>query len=194
MAPRPIDDVIVVWTAAIGIAVNAGTALLFLSRRKEDLNVRGAYLHMVTDAAVSLAVVVAAIVIRYTALTWIDPAISLVVALVILVGTWGLLRDSMQLALGAAPSNIDVDAVRSYLSELPGVEAVHDLHVWALSTWENALTAHLVMPSGHPGDAFLCSVAETIDARFHIGHVTTQIETADGPSPCRLETVHAAAG
>jgi cobalt-zinc-cadmium efflux system protein len=180
------------WVAAIGIVVNASTALLFLSRRKEDLNVRGAYLHMVADAAVSGAVVVAALVIRFTGLTWIDPAMGLLVAIVILVGTWGLMRDSMRLAIGAVPAHIDVDAVRGYLETLPGVDAVHDLHIWAMSTSENALTAHLVMPTGHPGDAFLCDVAETIEQRFRIGHVTTQIETADGPNPCKLETAHAA--
>jgi len=176
----------------IGIVVNASTALLFLSRRKEDLNVRGAYLHMVADAAVSGAVVAAALVIRFTGLTWIDPAMGLIVAIVILVGTWGLMRDSMRLAIGAVPAHIDVDAVRGYLETLPGVGAVHDLHIWAMSTSENALTAHLVMPDGHPGDAFLCDVAEAIERRFRIGHVTTQIETADGPTPCKLETAHAA--
>jgi cobalt-zinc-cadmium efflux system protein len=117
---------------------------------------------------------------------------GLIVAIVILVGTWGLMRDSMRLALAAVPEHIDADAVRRYLEDLPGVDAVHDLHIWAMSTSENALTAHLVMPTGHPGDAFLCDVAETIEARFRIGHVTTQIETADGPSPCKLETAHAA--
>ncbi len=192
VAPRPIDDAIVIWVASIGIVVNAGTALLFLSRRKDDLNVRGAYWHMVADAAVSAAVVVAALVIRYTGLAWIDPAMGLVVALVILVGTWSLMRDSMRLALGAVPEHIDADAVRGYLEALPGVAAVHDLHIWAMSTSDNALTAHLVMPAGHPGDAFLCDVAETIESRFRIGHVTTQIETSDGPSPCKLVAAHAA--
>ena len=192
MTPMPVDDRIVMWVAGIGILVNAATALLFLSRRKEDLNVRGAYLHMVADAAVSGAVLLAAFAIRLTGREWIDPAIGLVVALVILVGTWGLMRDSMRLALGAVPAHIDVDAVRGYLEGLPGVDAVHDLHIWAMSTSENALTAHLVMPAGHPGDAFLNHVADTIEVRFRIGHVTTQIETADGPDPCRLEAAHAA--
>jgi len=192
MVPAPVDDTIVIWVAGIGIFVNAATAMLFLSRRGEDLNVRGAYLHMVADAAVSAAVVVAGLVIRYTGLQWVDPVMGLIVAIVILVGTWGLMRDSMRLALAAVPDHIDADAVRDYLEGLPGVQTVHDLHIWAMSTTENALTAHLVMPSGHPGDAFLCDVAETIETRFRIGHVTTQIETADGPSPCKLETLHAA--
>jgi cobalt-zinc-cadmium efflux system protein len=192
VAPTAVDDTIVVWVAVVGIFVNAGTALLFLSRRKDDLNVRGAYLHMVSDAAVSLGVVAAGLVIRYTGLSWIDPAMGLVVAVVILVGTWGLMRDSMRLALAAVPGNIDALAVRGYLETLPGVDAVHDLHIWAMSTSENAMTAHLVMPAGHPGDAFLCEVADTIESRFRIGHVTTQIETADGPAPCKLEMAHAA--
>ncbi len=192
MVPAPIDETVVIWVAAVGIAVNAGTALLFLSRRREDLNVRGAYLHMVADAAVSLGVVVAGLVIRATGMSWIDPAMGLVVAIVILYGTWSLMRDSMRLALAAVPEDIDVHAVRTYLEGLPGVDAVHDLHIWATSTSENAMTAHLVMPSGHPGDAFLCEVADTIEARFRIGHVTTQIEKADGPSPCKLEAMHAA--
>ncbi len=191
MVPATVDDAVVIWVAIVGIAINAGTALLFLSRRKEDLNVRGAYLHMVSDAAVSGGVVVAGVAIRYTGLTWIDPAMGLVLAVVILVGTWGLMRDSMRLALAAVPADIDANAVRGYLEGLPGVSAVHDLHIWATSTSENALTAHLVMPSGHPGDGFLCEVAETIETRFRISHVTTQIETADGPKPCKLELVHA---
>lgn len=190
--PVPIDDGLVLGVAAAGIVVNAATAMLFLSRRREDLNVRAAYLHMVADAAVSAGVVVAALAIRFTGFLWIDPAMGLVIAIVILVGTWGLMRDSMRLALGAVPAHIDVEAVRAYLEALPGVEAVHDLHIWAMSTSENALTAHIVMPAGHPGDAFLCGVAETIEARFRIGHVTTQIETADGPNPCKLEAAHAA--
>ena len=192
MVPAPIDDAVVVWVAAVGIGVNAATALLFLSRRGEDLNVRGAYLHMVADAAVSAAVVVAGLIIRFTGLYWIDPAMGLVVAAVILYGTWGLMRDSMRLALAAVPDHIDADAVRGYLERLPGVDAVHDLHIWAMSTSENAMTAHLVMPGGHPGDAFLCEVADTIEERFRIGHVTTQIETADGTGPCKLEAAHAA--
>lgn len=192
MTPAVVDERVVIWVAAAGIVVNAATALLFLSRRREDLNVRGAYLHMVADAAVSAGVVVSGIVVGLTGLQWIDPAMGLVVAAVILIGTWGLLRDSMRLALAAVPAGVDVDAVRGYLSSLPGVTAVHDLHIWAMSTSENALTAHLVMPSGHPGDAFLCDAADAIEARFRVSHATLQIETADAEAPCRLETRHAA--
>ena len=190
--PAPIDETLVMWTAAAGIVVNAATAFLFLSRRGDDLNVRGAYLHMVADAAVSVGVVAAGLAIRYTGRTWIDPVMGLVVAVVILVGTWRLMRDSMRLALAAVPEHIDADAVRAYLADLPGVAAVHDLHIWATSTSANAMTVHLVMPSGHPGDAFLHRVADTIEERFRIGHVTTQIETADGPEACKLVAAHAA--
>ena len=192
VVPAPVDETIVMWVAGVGILVNAATAMLFLSRRGDDLNVRGAYLHMVADAAVSVGVVVAGLAIRYTGLTWIDPLMGLIVATVILVGTWGLMRDSMRLALAAVPEDIDVDAVRHYLDEQPGVADVHDLHIWAMSTSENALTVHLVMPAGHPGDAFLCDLAETIEQRFRIGHATMQIETADERHPCKLQAAHAA--
>lgn len=191
VTPAQVDDAVVIWVAAAGIVVNTMTALLFLSRRKEDLNVRGAYLHMVADAAVSAGVVVAGLAIRYTDLTWIDPAMATVIAIVILAGTWGLLRESMRLALAAVPGDVDSDAVRAYLCGLEGVRAVHDFHVWAMSTTENALTAHLVMPGGHPGDAFLVDVAHAIEHRHRIGHVTLQIETADSAMPCKLETHHA---
>lgn len=190
--PAPIDETVVIWVAAVGIVVNGATAMLFLSRRRDDLNVRGAYLHMVADAAVSAGVVVAGIVIHFTGFTWIDPAMGLVIAIVILVGTWGLLRESMELALDAVPSGVDADGLRDYLNALTGVSAVHDLHIWAMSTTENALTAHLVMPGGHPGDAFLASTAHAIDERFRVCHVTLQIETADTAHPCMLETKHAA--
>ena len=190
--PAHIDDVIVVAVAAAGIVVNTTTALLFLSRRKEDLNARGAYIHMLADASVSAGVVVAGFVIHYTGLAWIDPAMGIVIALVILASTWGLLRDSMRLALAAVPADIDANAVRAYLCGLDGVYAVHDLHIWAMSTTENALTAHLVMPAGHPGDAFLAEVAHAIEHRHRVGHVTLQIETADSAMPCKLEMHHAA--
>ena len=189
--PASVDDVVVIAVAAVGIVVNAATALLFLSRRKEDLNARGAYLHMLADAAVSAGVVAAGIAIHFTGLAWIDPAIGLVIAVVILASTWGLLRDSMQLALAAVPIHIDADAVRAYLCGLDGVSAVHDLHIWAMSTTENALTAHLVMPGGHPGDTFLADVAHAIEHRHRVGHVTLQIETADSALPCKLEAHHA---
>ena len=189
--PAHVDDMLVIAVAAAGIVVNGATALLFLSSRKQDLNARGAYLHMLADAAVSAGVVVAGVVIHYTEAAWIDPAVGMVIALAILASTWSLLRDSMRLALAAVPADVDPDAVRAYLCGLDGVQAVHDLHIWAMSTSENALTAHLVMPGGHPGDAFLVDVAHTIEHRHRVGHVTLQIETADGAMPCKLEAHHA---
>ncbi len=189
--PAHVDDMLVIAVAAAGIVINGATALLFLSSRKQDLNARGAYLHMLADAAVSAGVVVAGVVIHYTGVVWIDPAVGMVIALAILASTWSLLRDSMRLALAAVPANVDPDAVRAYLCGLDGVQAVHDLHIWAMSTSENALTAHLVMPGGHPGDAFLVDVAHTIEHRHRVGHVTLQIETADSAMPCKLEMHHA---
>ena len=189
--PAPVNDMVVIWVAAAGIGVNTATALLFVAGRKQDLNVRGAFLHMVADAAVSAAVVLAGLAIRYTGFYWIDPATSIVIALVIFAGTWGLLRESMRLALAAVPANIDDEAIRGFLCTLPGVTAVHDLHIWAMSTSENALTAHLVMPRGHPGDAFLADAVHRIEHDFRVGHVTLQIETEGCAAPCKLEAAYA---
>jgi len=159
------------------VAINGGTALLFLAGRKEDVNVRGAYLHMVADAGVSAAVIVAGAAIWLTSLHWIDPAISIAVVFLILWGTWGLLRESLDLTLDAAPPGINVGEVRAYLAGQPGVAAVHDLHIWAMGATKPALTAHLVRPEGGD-DAFLAELAEGIAHRFGIGHVTVQIERA----------------
>jgi cobalt-zinc-cadmium efflux system protein len=171
-----IDEAVVIWVALAGIVVNAGTAMLFHSRQHHDLNARGAYLHMAADAAVSLGVVIAGLAIRQTGWVWLDPAVSLAIAAVILASTWGLLKESIGLALQAAPHGLEVEAVREYLSGLPGVAETHDLHIWGLSTSETALTAHLVMPGGHGGDGFLAATAKEIEARFRVGHVTLQIE------------------
>ena len=174
--------------AGIGILINAGTALLFARGRKHDLNIRGAFLHMAADALVSLGVVVAGGAILLTGARWIDPATSLVIVLVIAWGTWGLLKDSVKLGLNAVPEHIDEAAVRAHLAALPGVARVHDLHIWPMSTTEAALTAHLVMPSGHPGDAFLHDLAHRLEHDFEIGHTTVQIESGD---PCAVDGVHA---
>jgi len=174
----------VMAVAAIGVVINTATALLFL-RGQEDLNIRGAFLHMAADAAVSLAVVAGAAAMAWTGLLWIDPALSLVIAAVIVLGTWGLLRDSVDLALDAAPRNIDVAAVEAWLAALPDVAEVHDLHIWAMSTTETALTAHLTRPANTDPDAFLHGACEGLAARFGIGHATLQVETGDGGA-CRL--------
>lgn len=177
VAPEATQGVIVMAVATVGVLINGATAMLFLRGRKEDVNVRGAYLHMLADAGVSAAVIVAGLAIWLTNLAWIDPATSVAVVLLILWGTWGLLRESFDLAMDAAPRGIDVAKVRAYLAEQSGVTAVHDLHVWAMGATKPALTAHLVRPEGGD-DAFLARVADGITHRFGISHVTLQIETA----------------
>lgn len=173
--PEPSMPGIIMGVAAAGVLVNGATALLFVAGRKDDVNVRGAFLHMLADAGVSAAVIVAGAAIFFTNWAWIDPAISIAVVLLILWGTWGLLRESLDLAMDAAPPRIDVAKVRAFLEARPGVTAVHDLHVWAMSASDIALTAHLVLPEGGD-DAFLKSVTHGLDHDFGIGHVTLQIE------------------
>jgi len=176
-APEPTQAGFVMAVAAAGVIVNGATAMLFLAGRKHDVNVRGAYLHMMADAGVSAAVIVAGALIWLTQAAWIDPAISVAVVALILWGTWGLLKESLDLTLDAAPAHIDVAAVRTFLAEQPGVIAVHDLHVWAMGATKPALTAHLVRPEGND-DAFLADVADAIAHRFGITHVTLQVERA----------------
>lgn len=177
IAPEATQGLLVMAVAAVGVLINGATAMLFLRGRKEDVNVRGAYMHMVADAGVSAAVIVAGLAIWLTNLVWIDPGISVGVVLLILWGTWGLLRESFDLAMDAAPRGIDVAKVRAYLAEQPGVTAVHDLHIWAMGATKPALTAHLVRPEGGD-DAFLAALSDGITHRFGISHVTLQIERA----------------
>lgn len=174
--PPPVQGETMAIVAGIGIVVNAGTALLFLRGRHDDLNIRGAFLHMAADALVSLGVVIAGLAIIATGALWIDPVVSLGIVAVIGWGTWGLLKDSVAMSLLAVPKGISEREVRAFLSGLPGVEAVHDLHIWPMSTTETALTAHLVMPGGPPGDAFLADVQHQLRHRHRIGHATLQIE------------------
>lgn len=184
--PHPIQPGLVMIVALIGVAINTATAMMFM-RGQHDLNVRGAFLHMAADAAVSLGVVLAALVIWFVpGWTWIDPAVSLAIAAVIIAGTWGLLRDSLDLALDAAPRGIDPDAVRKWLAGRPGVTEVHDLHIWAMSTTETALTVHLTRPDNADADAFLHDTAHALAERFRIGHPTMQIETGAGGHACHL--------
>ncbi|MBB4611884.1 cation diffusion facilitator family transporter [Novosphingobium taihuense] len=178
--PEPVAGGPVMIVAAIGIVINTATALMFMRGRKHDINIRGAYLHMAADAAVSAGVVVAGLLITLTGAQWIDPVTSLVIVGVIAVGTWGLLKDSLRMGLHAVPPGIDEQKVRRFLTGLNGVEAVHDLHIWPMSTTETALTAHLVMPGGHPGDNFLHQLAHELEHDFGIGHATVQVETIDG--------------
>ena len=174
--PQPIEAGTVMAVAAVGIAINAVTAMLFLRGRAHDINIRGAYLHMAYDALVSLGVVAAGGLILLTGALWIDPVTSLIIVAVIAWGTWGLLKDSVKMSLLAVPDSVDEGAVRRYLAGLPGVATVHDLHIWPMSTTETALTAHLVMPGGHPGDSFLREVAGELAHRHAIGHATMQVE------------------
>jgi cobalt-zinc-cadmium efflux system protein len=186
-SPAPVAGWTVLLVAALGILVNGGTALLFMRGRHADLNIRGAYLHMAADTAVSFGVVVAAAVIMLTGWLWVDPAVSLGVAAVVLVSGWGLARDSVNLALDGVPKDIELASVQNYLAGLDGVMEVHDLHIWAMSTNETALTAHLVRPNGHD-DAFLHQVCEELSHRFRIHHATLQIETS--AEACRLAPEH----
>lgn len=173
--PQAIAPGVVMATAAIGVLINGGTAALFMKSSAHDINDRGAFLHMAADAGVSLAVIVAGFLVWRTGAQWIDPAVSVAVVAIILWSTWGLLRDSFDLAMDAAPAGIDVDKVRAHLEAAPGVEAVHDLHVWAMSARETALTAHLVRPAGSDDD-FLGALTLSLAETFGIGHVTLQVE------------------
>ncbi len=175
--PAPVMGGIVAGVAAVGILVNGATATLFARGRHGDVNIRGAFLHMAADAGVSAGVVVAGLVIWRTGATWIDPLSSIVIAALIVWRTWALLRETTAMALQAVPRGIDPDAVRAALGGLPGVGRVHHLHIWPMSTTEPVLTAHLVMPGGWPGDAFLSQARGMLRERFGIGHVTLQVET-----------------
>jgi cobalt-zinc-cadmium efflux system protein len=186
--PRTVAGNAVMIVAAIGIAINGATALLFMRGRHHDLNIRGAYLHMVADAAVSAGVVVAGALMLWTGLPWIDPAVSLAIALVIFWSTWSLLRDSLTMALAGVPARIDIEEVEAELGRSAGVSHVHDLHIWPMSTTEVALTAHLVMPAGHDGDAFLDELKHRLEHRFDIRHVTIQVERGSAASRCDHES------
>jgi cobalt-zinc-cadmium efflux system protein len=191
MAPAEPAGKTIMIVAAIGVVVNTVTALFFLSGKDHDLNIRGAFLHMAADAAVSLGVVVAGALILYLGFTWIDPVISLVIAAVIFLSTWGLLRDSLNLAVDAVPRNVDPEAVREYLSGLPGVRAIHDLHIWPMSTTDTALTAHMVMDVFPQGDQFLNDIAVVLQQRFAISHPTIQMERLDSEVICQ-QALHCA--
>ena len=189
MDPEPVGGSIVMVVAAVGIVVNGATALLFMSGRNDDLNIKGAFLHMASDALVALGVVIAGAVIIWTGWLWLDPTISLVISVVIVVGTWSLLRDSVNLALDAVPPGIEVGDVTDFLKQQPGVAAIHDLHIWPMSTTETALTCHCLMPGGHPGDEFLVHLAHELQERFSISHATIQVEVNEQIA-CKLEPDH----
>jgi cobalt-zinc-cadmium efflux system protein len=191
MEPAQPAGVTIMVVAAIGVVINSVTALFFFKGKDSDLNIRGAYLHMAADAAVSLGVVITGAMIWKYGWTWVDPVISLVIALVILLSTWGLLRDSLNLAVDAVPRNVDPNAVRSFLVALPGVEQVHDLHIWPMSTTDTALTAHLVMQPLPEDNQFLHDTAHELEHRFGIHHATIQIEGAHADVICH-QALHCA--
>jgi cobalt-zinc-cadmium efflux system protein len=184
--PAPVAGLDVFVVATLGMIVNGFSAWLFMRGSKEDLNVRGAFMHMAADAAISAAVAVSGLIILFTGWSWLDPLMSLIVVSVIVWGTWGLGRDAMRLAMSAVPPGIDMERIRAYLAALPGVGDVHDLHVWALSTTENALTVHLVMPEGHPGDGFVQDVVETLREDYAMHHATVQVEFGMSCHACVL--------
>jgi cobalt-zinc-cadmium efflux system protein len=191
--PPVVAGLMVTLVAAVGIIINGLSAWLFMKGSKGDLNIRGAYLHMATDAAVSLGVVVAGIAMIFTGWYWLDPVISLVIVAVIVIGTWGLLSESVQLALSAVPAHIEVAAIDAYLRQCLGVTEIHDLHIWGMSTTESALTVHLVMPDGYPGDAFMDDIMRTLTERFSIQHSTLQVEQGTTDHTCVLHPGTAAA-
>ncbi len=181
--PATVSGSTVIGVAAAGVVVNTATALMFMSGRKHDLNLRGACLHMAADAAVSVGVVIAGFAIRATGWTWIDPVTSLVIAVVIAIATWGLFRESLDLALDAVPSGIDPVEVEAYLAAIPGITGVHHLHVWGMSTTEIALTVHLTKPDGQLDDALLERINAELHDRFRIAHATIQLEQGEVAEP-----------
>ena len=180
--PPEVAGTTVMIVAAAGIVINGLSAWILMAGQKDDLNIRGAFLHLVADAAVSVGVVIGGAIIVATGWNWIDPAVSIVIAVVIVWGSWSLLRESFELSMQAVPKGIVLAEVRTYLESLPGVAGAHHLHVWAMSTTENALTVHLVFPGGHPGDAFLAQICGALSHKFKIHHPTIQVETAEGAS------------
>jgi cobalt-zinc-cadmium efflux system protein len=184
--PAHVGGGIVAWVALVGVLTNTATALLFMRGRKNDLNIRGPFLHMAADAAVSAGVVVAGVAILFTGWLWIDPVVTLLIAAVIMAGTWGLLRESVNLVLHAVPEAIDPEAVEAYLRDLPGVTAVHDVHIWAMSTTETAMTAHLVKADARDDDAMMAEITRVLHDRFRIQHTTLQWERGPDARCSRL--------
>jgi len=185
--PPVVGGVEVFAVAAAGLVINGFSAWLFMSGSKDDLNVRGAFLHMLGDAGVSAGVAVSGLIILFTGWYWVDPVMSMVVVAVVLYGTWGLLTESVKLALGAVPGQVDTQKIARYLARLPGVTNLHDLHVWALSTTENSMTVHLVMPAGHPGDTFIDQIVAKLASDYSVHHTTIQIDLGTSDHHCALD-------
>ncbi len=182
----PVAGKTVSIVAAVGVLVNGLSAWLFMAGSKDDLNIRGAYQHMAADAAISLGVVISGVAIMFTGWSWLDPAVSIVIVILIVIGTWSLLRESLRLVLAAVPANVDAGKVSRFLTSRPGVAGIHDLHIWAMSTTETALTAHLVMPHGYPGDSAIDAIVAELKSDFAIHHCTLQVELGTTTHDCAL--------
>ncbi len=187
--PKEINEVIVMIVAFIGMLINGGTALLFMRQSKTDLNIKGAFLHLAYDALIALGVVLAGAIIYFTGWLWVDPIVGLLIVAIITLGSWNLLRRSVELILGAVPYGVNQKAVYNYLKELPGVQGVHDLHIWGLSTQETALTAHLIMPEGGLSDEEYLKINRVLAKEFHIQHITLQVEQGQKKFPCEQSLV-----
>ncbi|UGQ45797.1 cation diffusion facilitator family transporter [Massilia endophytica] len=185
--PAPVQGATVSIVAAVGIAVNGISAWLFMAGSKHDLNIRGAYLHLAADAAISLGVLVSGLVVMYTNWVWLDPLVSLAIVFMILLGTWSLLKESLRMVMAAVPANVDAGEVEAFLRRCKGVTEVHDLHIWPMSTTETALTAHLVVPSGYPGDRAIDEIARQLKEKFAIHHTTLQTEEGTTEHACCLQ-------
>jgi cobalt-zinc-cadmium efflux system protein len=186
LEPASANGFVIITVAAIGVVINTATALLFVSGQKHDLNIRGAYLHMAADAGVSLGVVIGGVAIMFTNWLWLDPLISLFIVLVVLLGTWNLLKDSFNLSIDAVPKGIDMSEIRAYLGGLENVSEIHDLHVWALSTRQNALSVHIIRRDKTLDNDFLHAIQEHLHHHFNISHVTVQVESEEGKNGCLL--------
>jgi cobalt-zinc-cadmium efflux system protein len=186
VAPEPAQGKTMIVVALVGATINAASALLFMADSKSDLNLRSAFVHLASDAVLALGVAMAGVAIVFTGWLWLDPAVSILLAVAILAGTWSLMRKSLDLMLDAVPEGIDSEAVKAYLGALPGVVEVHDLHIWAMSTTETALTAHVVMPGNSCKPTFLAEVCAKLHEKFDIDHATLQIDHEEAPTPCSL--------
>ncbi len=184
--PQPVEELIIIIVAAIGVVINTATAMLFMSGQKQDLNIRAAYLHMAADAGISLGVVLAGVAILLTGWLWLDPVLSLLIVIVILIGTWNLLKESLNLSVDAVPEDTDIKGIKNYLNKINNVTEFHDLHVWALSTTETALTVHLVTTDEMINNALLLEIQQQLHDKFEIEHVTIQIENMSSENSCLL--------
>lgn len=185
--PDPVAGTIVSIVAGIGILINGFSAWLFMAGSKDDINIRGAYLHLAADAAISLGVLVAGVIVGYTGWNWIDPAVSMVIVVIIVLSTWALMKQSLRLVMAAVPDNVDRANIETWLRQQPGVSALHDLHIWAMSTTENALTVQLVMPAGYPGDAAIDAISKALREDYAIQHSTLQVRLGGNEVECCLQ-------